>query len=293
VFGFNLEKFEQITRIPAGRVDSRLDPGGLESMSMSLLQRTISESQIWPTSNTELPRNAVSRHGRRGIASSIKKSPKSGKELGSNPAAEERCLIQRALAGDPDALSPLFARYRPRLFRAASSLLRNREDAEDALQDGLLSAYVHLNSFQGRSQFSTWLTRIVVNAALMALRRKRARPETSLDESQHGSLDDWPARVVDFRPNPEQVCAAMEAKQAIEKHVDQLSAGVRSAFRLRVVEGLSTKEAREVLGVSENVVKSRLLRARVRLAEMLREPLETPLRETADIAMVTAVGRCL
>jgi len=55
VFGFNLEKFEQITRIPAGRVDSRLDPGGLESMSMSLLQRTISESQIWPTSNTELP----------------------------------------------------------------------------------------------------------------------------------------------------------------------------------------------------------------------------------------------
>ena len=107
------------------------------------------------------------------------------------------------------------------------------------------------------------------------------------------SLDDWPGWVVDFRPNPEQVCAAMEAKQAIEKHVDQLSAGVRSAFRLRVVEGLSTKEAREVLGVSENVVKSRLLRARVRLAEMLREPLETPLRETADIAMVTAVGRCL
>ena len=75
----------------------------------------------------------------------------------------------------------------------------------------------------------------------MALRRKRARPETSLDESQHSSLDDWPGWVVDFRPNPEQVCAAMEAKEAIEKHVDQLSAGVRSAFRLRAVEGLSTE----------------------------------------------------
>jgi RNA polymerase sigma-70 factor (ECF subfamily) len=210
--------------------------------------------------------------------------------MGSNPAADERCLIQRALAGDPNAVSPLFARYRPRLFRAAFSLLRNREDAEDALQDGLLSAYVHLNSFQGRSQFSTWLTRIVVNAALMALRRKRARPETSIDESQHSSLDDWPGWVVDFRPNPEQVCAAMEAKQAIEKHVDQLSAGVRSAFRLRVVEGLSTKEAREVLGVSENVVKSRLLRARVRLAEALREPLQTPHRETADIAWAKTEG---
>jgi Sigma-70 region 2 len=107
---------------------------------MSLLQRTISEPQIWLTSNTELPRNAVSRHGRRGIASSVKKSPKSGKEMGSNPAADERSLIQRALAGDPDAVSPLFVRYRPRLFRAAFSLLRNREDAEDALQEGLLSA---------------------------------------------------------------------------------------------------------------------------------------------------------
>ena len=73
---------------------------------------------------------------------------------------------------------------------------------------------------------------------------------TSLDESQHGSLDDWPAWVVDFRPNPAQACAAMEAKQAIEKHVDQLSAGVHSAFRLRVLEGLSAKETREVLRVS-------------------------------------------
>jgi len=74
-------------------------------------------------------------------------------ELGSNPAADEGCLIQRALAGDPDAISPPFARYRRRLFRAPFSLLFNREDAEDVLQDGLLSAYVLLNSFQGRSQF--------------------------------------------------------------------------------------------------------------------------------------------
>jgi hypothetical protein len=85
--------------------------------------------------------------------------------LGSNPAANERCLIQRALAGDPDAVSPLFARYRRRLFRAAFSLLFNREDAKDALQDGLLRAYVHLHSFQGRSQFCIWLTRIVVSGA--------------------------------------------------------------------------------------------------------------------------------
>jgi RNA polymerase sigma-70 factor, ECF subfamily len=204
-------------------------------------------------------------------------------ELGSNPAADERCLIQRALAGDPDAVAPLFARYRRRLFRAAFSLLFNREDAEDALQDGLLSAYVHLNSFQGRSQF--WLTRIVVDASLMALRRKRARPETSLDESQHGSLDDWPAWVVDFRPNPAQARAAMEAKQAIEKHVDQLSAGAHSAFRLRVLEGLSAKETREVIRVSTSRrFPHDCYGHGSDWRRCSREPLQTPLRETADIA---------
>src|ERR1700747_844547 len=114
---------------------------------------------------------------------------------------------------------PLFARYRRRLFRA----FLDREDAEDALQDGLLSAYVHLNSFQGRCQFCIWLTRVVVNAALMALRRKRARPETSLDESQGGLLGHFAGVGVDFRPSPAQACAAMEAKQAIKK-------ACRSAF---------------------------------------------------------------
>jgi hypothetical protein len=99
-------------------------------------------------------------------------------ELASDPAADERCLIQRALPGDPDAVAPLSARYRRRLFRAA----------------GRSPQRVRAPEFvSGAIQFCIWLTRIVVNAALMALRRKRARPETSLDESQHGSFDDWPA----------------------------------------------------------------------------------------------------
>ncbi len=251
---------------------------------MSLLQTAISNHQIWPTSSAKTPRNAVNEHARRRTDSSIQKSPRSGKAIGSNPAAEEWHLIQRALAGDPDALSPLFAHYCARLSRVAFSLLRNKEDAEDALQDGLLSAYIHLDSFQGRSLFSTWLTRIVVNAALMALRRKRARPETSMDESQDDQLDDWPARIVDFRPNPEQACAAMEIKQIVEKHLNQLSPGVRSAFRLRVIEGLSTKEIREVLGIQESAVKLRLIRARGQLAKSLRGSLSMPPPRDADIA---------
>ena len=107
-----------------------------------------------------------------------------------------------ALAGDANALSPIFAHHSSKLFRAAFSLLRNKEDAEDALQEGLANAYIHLNSFQRRSLFSTWLTRIVMNAALMTLRRKRARPETSLDECQGGESDDWPAWGVDRPSEP-------------------------------------------------------------------------------------------
>jgi len=246
---------------------------------MGLLQTTISEAQLRPSSNAQARGNVVRQHGRGRPEFSAQKSSHSGKAIDSSPAAEEWRLIQRALAGEPDALSPIFVHYSSRLFRAAFLLLRNKEDAEDALQDGLINAYIHLNSFQGRSLFSTWLTRIVMNAALMALRRRRARPETSLGECQEGGVEDHrPARAVDCRPNPEQACAAMEAKQIVEKHIDQLSARSRIVFRLREVKGLSTKEAREVLGISEGVVKSRLFRARGQLTKSLRRSFRIPRR---------------
>lgn len=241
---------------------------------MGSLQTTISEAQRWPASGAQVRGSVVRQRARGRTDLPPKVSAGSSKMIGSSPAAEEWRLIQRALAGDADALSPIFSRYSSKLFRAALSLVRNNEDAEDALQEGLMNAYVHLNSFQGRSLFSTWLTRIVINTALMALRRKRARPETSLDECQDGESDDCPAWPVDFRPNPEQAYAAMEAKQIVESHVEQLSSCLRSTFRLREIEGLSTKETRKVLGLTENVVKSRVFRARGELTKSLRQSLQ-------------------
>ena len=251
---------------------------------MGLLQTTISEAQQWPASGAQARGSAVRQQARGRSEFSALKSPRSGKEIDSGPAAKEWRLIQQALAGDADALSPIFAHHSSKLFRAAFSLLHNKEDAEDALQEGLINAYIHLNSFQRRSLFSTWLTRIVINAALMALRRKRARPETSLDECQGGESDDWPAWVVDFRANPEQACAAMEAKQIVESHVEQLSSCLRSAFRLREMEGLSTKEARKVLGLTENVVKSRVFRARRGLTKSLRQSFRMTPQDAEDIS---------
>ena len=251
---------------------------------MGSLQTTISEAQRWPALGAQVRGSVVRQRARRRTELPPKVSARSGRAIASSPAAEEWRLIQRALAGDPGALSPVFIRHSSKLFRAAFSLLRNKEDAEDALQEGLINAYIHLKSFQRRSLFSTWLTRIVINAALMALRRKRARPETPLDECQDGESDDWPAWVVDFRPNPEQVWAAMEAKQIVESHVEQLSSCLRSAFRLREMEGLSTKEARKVLGLTENVVKSRVFRARGELMKSLRQSFRIISQEVEDIS---------
>lgn len=251
---------------------------------MRLLQTTISKVQLRPPSSAQARGKVVRQHARGTTEFSVQKSPRSGKAVDSGSAAEEWRLIQRALAGDPDALSPIFVHYSSRLFRTAFSLLRNKEDAEDALQEGLINAYIHLNSFQGRSLFSTWLTRIVMNSALMARRRKRAHPETSLNGCQEGEMADRPARAVDCRPNPEQACAATEARQIVEKHIDKLSARSGIVFRLREVKGLSTKEAQEVLGIGEGIVKSRLFRARGQLTKSLRRSFRIPTRDVEDIS---------
>ena len=122
-------------------------------------------------SRTEQPLKDLARH--------LPNITRLTREAQSKSAGEEWEIVQRALAGEPGALATLFARHRVKLYQAAFSLLRNKEDA---LQDGLLSAYVNLWAFEGRSQFSTWLTRIVLNAALMNRRKLHAHPLISLDE---------------------------------------------------------------------------------------------------------------
>src|SRR3989454_12575929 len=113
----------------------------------------------------------------------------------------EELLIRKGLRGDEEALETLFTRHKRTLFQTALRLLGNAEDAEDALQDGLLSAYRNLKRFEGRSQFSTWLTRIVINAALMRRRSAKARPAISLPETPRGDEMPAPERFAADRPN--------------------------------------------------------------------------------------------
>lgn len=194
--------------------------------------------------------------------------------------SEEYMLVRRAVRGDRDAQDALFGRYRSRLYRLALRLLRSKEDAEDAVQDALLSAYRNLDSFQGRSLFSTWLTRIVVNAALVRMRRQRARPELFLQDACPEDQFFMTRTLIDSRPDPEQVHASFETTQLVEGAVEELSPSIRVAFRLRDLLELSNGEAAELMGVEVGAFKSRISRARSQLAKRFSPAVIAPLHKS-------------
>jgi RNA polymerase sigma-70 factor, ECF subfamily len=195
----------------------------------------------------------------------------------------EEQLIREALRGNTKSLDQLFGRYSRALYPTALKLMGNPEDAEDALQDGLLSAFRNLRRFEGRSQFSTWLTRIVINAALMRLRSKRAHPATSIDAEPNADGDEpAPAEMIaDHSPSPEEIYARKEVREIFERNLEGLSPTLRSAIVLRDVEGMSTEEAAETLGVPEGTLKSQLHRARVQLATLLSATLRSKAARSA------------
>lgn len=186
-------------------------------------------------------------------------------------------LIGRGLNGDKRALDALFARNTRNLYQTALRVLGNPEDAEEALQEGLLSAYRNLPKFERRSQFSTWLTRIVINSALMRRRSKRARPAMSLDDVAKEGDVPLAERFADDGPNPEQLYAGTELGDRMNKKLAEISPLLRTAFWLREIEGLTAEEAAHVLGVSRNTLKARLWRARQELATRLGLTLGTTL----------------
>ncbi|MBA0088484.1 MAG: sigma-70 family RNA polymerase sigma factor [Acidobacteria bacterium Pan2503] len=183
-------------------------------------------------------------------------------------------MILAGRRGDERATEALFRRDHGLLFQTAFRILGNKQDAEDSLQDALLSAHRNLKSFEGRSQFSTWLTRIVINAALMKRRSIKARPSLSVDDILHEDGLSGLARFADPGPDPEQIYLGAEISEMIHKNIEQLSPRLRIAFQLRHVVGYSTGQAAKKLGVAENALKARVWRARHQLAERLGHALQ-------------------
>jgi RNA polymerase sigma factor (sigma-70 family) len=229
--------------------------------------------QLIPQSQTKeaMPLSRV-RHWHKALLPNAQPSGSPMAKTGFLPASEELAIVKRAIAGDAEALATLFARERGRLFRTAFSVLRNKEDAEDAVQCGLLSAYTNLRSFEGRSKFSTWLTRIVVNAALVSRRRFRARPVLSLDELAGADPQQLFPRPRRSHLNPEEVCALAEMTSLLESEISQISPLLRSTLELRYIAGLTTPEAARVLRINISAAKSRVSRARRQLAARMAAP---------------------
>jgi RNA polymerase sigma-70 factor (ECF subfamily) len=182
-------------------------------------------------------------------------------------------LVRAAKEGDIAAFEQLITRHTAMIFRIAMHILASREDAEDITQDAFLRAFQNLSTFEERSRFSTWLTRIAVNSALMKLRVLRRSTTTSLDEE----LDESSAlvdTVADWRPNPEQLYRQTELNEILLAGLASLPEGCRSVFLLRDVEGFSTADTAEMLKLSIGNVKSRLLRARLKLRARLSKHFE-------------------
>jgi RNA polymerase sigma-70 factor, ECF subfamily len=179
-------------------------------------------------------------------------------------------LVAAAKAGDVAAFEELVGGYAPRIFRLAQNIMRNREDAEDVMQDAFLKSFEHLGDFRGDSRFYTWLVRITVNEALMKLRKRRPN-QVSLDESLETEEGLLPREIEDWGPTPEQRYSQKELNEILTGAIEQLEHGNRIVFLLRDVEQLSTEQTAQLLGLSAPAVKTRLFRARLKLREKLNK----------------------
>ena len=189
-------------------------------------------------------------------------APASARPLSGLTLSDEE-VVERVREGDVAVFEVLMRRHNARLYRAVRSILRDEDEVEDAMQQTYVHAYRALGEFQGRSSFSNWLIRIGLNEALALLRTRRRI--VAVDEI----TDRMASRASTF-PTPEERAMSRQAVQLLECAIDRLPAIYRTALMLREVEGLSTEEAAHALGVSEEVIKTRLHRARVALHDTRR-----------------------
>jgi RNA polymerase sigma-70 factor, ECF subfamily len=182
-------------------------------------------------------------------------------------------LVAKAKAGSRAAFGQLVECYGDRVFRMAQNILRSREDAEDVIQRCFQKAFVHVRRFEGRSSFSTWLTRIALNEALMLKRRGRKFRDVSLDAPSDNDDARLPLEIVDARPNPEHACFQKERQRLLFAAMKELKPRIRMALQFCELNEWSVRETARILGVSAGAVKSRVSRGRRELRERMMQGL--------------------
>jgi RNA polymerase sigma-70 factor (ECF subfamily) len=186
-------------------------------------------------------------------------------------AEEDASLVAAAKARDTRAFELLVERNERKIFSIAQRITRNREDAEDVVQQSFQKAFIHLKKFEGKSLFYSWLTRIAINEALMLLRRKRGSHEVSIEESSTKTENALPLGFLDSAPNPEVSCLDREREQMLSAALNKLNPGIRKAIELRELGGLTTGETALVMGLSVAAVKGRVFQGRRKLRETLSQ----------------------
>jgi RNA polymerase sigma-70 factor (ECF subfamily) len=182
---------------------------------------------------------------------------------------DDATLVAAAESRRNQAFEVLVGRHRGMILRVVLRFTRNREDAEDIVQQSFQKAFVHLRQFEGNSSFSTWLTRIAINEALMWLRRKRASPEVPIEVSRANDETALPLDSPDLGPNPEDSCLQRERERILSAAMNELTPGMRKAIELRELGELSTEETARVMSLSVGAVKSRVFHGRRKLRERL------------------------
>jgi RNA polymerase sigma-70 factor (ECF subfamily) len=183
--------------------------------------------------------------------------------------ASDELLLVAARSGDERAFVELCSRFTASVQRKVFRILRNREDTEDVVQEALFKAYTHLGQFRGTCKFSTWLTRIAINSALMQLRKKRSHSEVSFHQSRN---DDGTWDILDIRdpsPNAEQVYAKHQAVGRLSRAVERLPSAYRTMISEYHGQERPLKETADSLGITLSAAKSRLLRARIAIRSIL------------------------
>jgi RNA polymerase sigma-70 factor, ECF subfamily len=183
--------------------------------------------------------------------------------------SEEDAFLVAAKRGDSTAFEVLCKQSASTVFHIARRMMRSKEDAEDVMQESLQLAFIHLKSFKGGSRFSTWLSRIAINAALMKLRRKHLR-DVSLDESAETEEPSFRLELEDQGLDPEQLYAHKERQRMLFEAMKELTPGMRKAIELRELGERSTEETAQIMGISASAVKARVFHGKKKLRERLQ-----------------------
>jgi RNA polymerase sigma-70 factor, ECF subfamily len=192
--------------------------------------------------------------------------------IGSLVGTGDMALIAAARSGSSHAFDVLVERHARRILCVAQRVTCSREDAEDVVQQSFQKAFVHLQEFEARSSFSTWLTRIAINEALMCLRTNRRVRGVSIDELAAGD-ETAVALQMDLSASPERSCSQRERERILSFALEQLTPGIRTALQLYELDERSLKESAQMMGVSVATAKSRVFRGRRKLRETLKRRL--------------------